>query len=59
MSCQAGNISCTEFAKGSVWKVYGKFSDEQTGLKSMRSSYLGRQNSWVPNEKCEAEIAIK
>ena len=47
MSCQAGNISCTEFAKGSVWKVYGKFSDEQT------------ENSWVPNEKCEAEIAVK
>ena len=59
MSCQAGNISRTEFAKGSVRKVYGKFSDEQTGLKAMRSSYLGRQNSWVPNEKCEAEIAIK
>ena len=25
----------------------------------MRSSYLGRQNSWVPIEKCEAEISIK
>ena len=25
----------------------------------MRSSYLGRQNSWVPIEKCESEISIK
>ena len=25
----------------------------------MRSCYLGRQNSWVPTEKCEAEIPIK
>ena len=25
----------------------------------MRSSYLGRQNSWVPIEKCEIEIPIK
>ena len=25
----------------------------------MRPSYLGRQNSWVPIEKCETEIPIK
>ena len=25
----------------------------------MRSCYLGRQNSWVTIEKCEAEITIK
>ena len=25
----------------------------------MWSSYLGRQNSWVPIEKCDAEIPIK
>ena len=25
----------------------------------MRSSYLGRRNSWVPIEKCESEISIK
>ena len=25
----------------------------------MGSSYLGRQNSWVPIEKCEIEIPIK
>ena len=24
----------------------------------MRSSYLGRQNSWVPVERCETEILI-
>ena len=56
---QTGNISHTEFAQDSVRKVYVKFSDEQAGLKAMRSSYLGRQNSWVPIEKCEAEIPIK
>ena len=49
---QTGNISHTEFAQDSVRKVYVKFSDEQAGLKSMRSFYLGRQNSWVPIEKC-------
>ena len=36
-----------------------KFSDEQAGLKTMRSSYLGRQNSWVPTGRCETEIPIK
>ena len=25
----------------------------------MRSSYLGRQSSWVPIKKCETEIPIK
>ena len=24
----------------------------------MRSSFLGRQNSWIPIEKCEIEILI-
>ena len=56
---QRGKISYTEYAQGIVQKVYVKFSDEQTGLKTMRSSYLGRQNYWVPIEKCEAEIPIK
>ena len=36
-----------------------KFSDEQAGLKAIRSSYLGRQSSWVPTEKFETEILIK
>ena len=40
-------------------KVYVKFSNEQAGLKAMRSSYLGRQNSSVPIQKREAEIPIK
>ena len=40
-------------------KVYIKFSDEQAGSKEMRSSYLGRQNSWVSIEKYETEISIK
>ena len=33
--------------------------DEQAGSKGMRSSYLGRQNSWVSIEKCETEISMK
>ena len=39
--------------------MYVKFSNEQAGLKAMRSSYLGRQNSSVPIQKREAEIPIK
>ena len=56
---QPGNISHSEFAQSSVPKVYLKLSDEQSGLKAMKSSYLGRQNSWVPIEKCQVEIPIK
>ena len=56
---QTGNISHSEFAQSSVPKVYLKLSDEQSGLKAMKSSYLGRQNSWVPIEKCQVEIPIK
>ena len=48
-----GNISHIEFTQGSVWKVYVKFSDEQAGLKAMRSSYVGRKRSSVVIEKCE------
>ena len=39
---QTGNIKHIKFVQGSVWKVYIKFSDEQVGLKAMRSSYLRR-----------------
>ena len=56
INCQKGNISHVKFGWGSAQKVYGKFSDEQVGLKAMRSSSLGRQNYWVPIEKIEAEI---
>ena len=56
---QTGSIKHIEFAEGTVHKVYVKFSDEQVGLKAMRSSYVGRQNSWVPIEKCETEISVK
>ena len=56
---QTGKVSYNEFSQGIVQKVYVKFSDEQVCLKTMRSCYLGRQNSWVPIEKCEAEIPIK
>ena len=48
---QMANNSYIEFAQGSVRKVYVKFSDEQAGLKAIRSSHLGRQNCWVPIEK--------
>ena len=47
-----------EFVEGSARKVYLKFYDEQARPKAMESSYLGRQNSCVPNGKCETEISI-
>ena len=56
---QIGIIKHIEFSRGSVCKVYIKFSDEQADSKAMRSSYLGRKSSWVPLEKYEAEISIK
>ena len=56
---QTGNAKHIEFVQSSIHKVYVKFSDEQTGLRAMRSSYVGRQNSWVAIEKCETEIPIK
>ena len=40
-------------------KLSVKFFDEQAGLRAMKSSYLGRQNSWVAIEKCETEIPVK
>ena len=40
-------------------KVYVTFCDKQAGVKAVRSSYLGRQNSWIPIEKCEADIPAK
>ena len=56
---QTGKISFTEFVQGSLWKVYVKISNKQTCSKAIRSSYLVRQYSWAPIEKCEAEIPIK
>ena len=56
---KTGNISHIEFPQSIVRKVYVNFFDEQAGLKVMRSSYLGRYNSWVSIERCEAEIPIK
>ena len=56
---QTGNVKHIQFVHGSIHKVYAKFSDEQAGLRAMRSSYLGRQNSWVAIEKCKTEIALK
>ena len=38
---------------------YVKFPDEQACLKAMRSSYLGKQSSWVFTEKCEIGIPFK
>ena len=48
-----------EFVYASIHKLYVKFSNEQAGLKAIRSSYLGRENSQVATEKCETEIPIK
>ena len=56
---QTGNVKHIEFVHGSIHKVHVKLSDEEAGVRAMRSSYLGRQNSWVAIEKCETEIPIK
>ena len=56
---QTGNITNTEFGQGRVRKAYTKFSDEHAGLKTMRSSSLGRQSALVPIEKCKTVIPIK
>ena len=48
---QTRNAKHTKFVQGSIHKVYVKFSDEQAGVKAMRSSYLGRQNFWVAVKK--------
>ena len=53
------SIRHIEFARGSARKVFIKFSDEQAGSKAMRSAYIGKQNCWVPTEKCKTEISIK
>ena len=56
---QTGNFKHNEFVQASIHKIYVRFSDEPAGLRAMRSSYLGEQNSWVAIEKCETEIPIK
>ena len=44
INVQTKNTSYTEFTRGSVCKVYVKFSDEQPCSKALRLSYLGWQN---------------
>ena len=56
---KTGNIGHVEFARDSVYKLYIKFSNQHAGLKALKSSYLGRQNSWVPIEKWDPEIPVK
>ena len=56
---QTGVIWHIEFAQCTAHKVYVKSTDEQTDSKAMRSSYLGRENSWVLIEKCETPISKK
>ena len=56
---QTGVIWHIEFAQCTAHKVYVKSTDEQTDSKAMRSSYLGRENSWVLIEKCETAISKK
>ena len=58
INSQKGIIRHTGFAQYSSCKVSVKFPDDQAGSKAMRSTYLGRQNSLVPIEKCETEISI-
>lgn len=56
---KTGNIGHLEFARDSVCKLYIKFPNQHAGLKALKSSYLDRQNSWVPIEKCDPEIPVK
>ena len=56
---QTGVIRHIEFAQGSARKVYINISDEQAGSKAIRSSDLGRKNSWVFIEKCKTAVSIK
>ena len=39
--------------------MYIKFFDEKARSQVMRSSYLCRENSWVPIEKCETGTSMK
>ena len=41
---QTGNVKHIEFVLGSIRKVYANFSDEESGVRAVVSSYLGRQN---------------
>ena len=56
---QTGSIGHIYFGLGRFCKVFVKCYDEYTSLKAMRPSYLSKQISRVPIEKCEAEISIK
>ena len=56
---KTGNVKHIEFAHGSIHKVYVSFFDEQTGLRVMVSSYIGREISWVTIEKCETNIPFQ
>ena len=56
---QAGNINHIEFAQGSVWKVYVRFSNKKASLKVLKSSNLCRKNYGVPIEKWKVDIPVK
>ena len=52
-------ISNTQFAQGSICKVYVRFSNEEGGLREQTSSYIRKQNLWAITEKCKTGIRIK
>ena len=52
------NIKRFEFAPGNAHRVYVTFFNTWSSLKAMRSSYIGRQHSKVPIEKCQPEIPL-
>ena len=56
---QTGNINHIEFAQGSVWKAYVRFSNKKASLKVFKSSNLCRKNYGVPIEKWKVDIPIK
>lgn len=59
INSQRGNVRHSEFAGGSVRKVYVSFPNEKGDLETIKSSYLGRKISSISIKKCETEISIK
>ena len=44
---------------GEVTKIYIKFDDAGAGQKKINRDTFGKQHSWVPVEKFEADIKLK
>ena len=57
---QLGSVKCIRTdSERNVSKIYIKFDDSKSGLKSMNIDAFGKQHLWVPIEKTEVDIKIK